>query len=232
MNRLVSRAALAAVLVAPLAAQAADIQSRMPTKAPVVAPVPYFDWTGLYIGFNGGGGWGSSQDRDFTRGTTRNFSTSGGLFGGTVGYNYQIGNTVLGVEGDFDWTNMRGSSGAALNGINYSTYLQWLSSVRGRVGYAFDRVLPYVTGGLAIGDVKNTITTPTTSAGGSTTGTGWTVGAGLEYGITPNLSVKAEYLFADILNSTPVPGSQVEVKTNIVRGGLNWRFNWDGPPHF
>jgi outer membrane immunogenic protein len=233
INRLASRGAVAALLAAPLAAHAADVPNKMPTKAPIVAPVPYYNWTGLYIGFNGGGGWGWSRDADSTRGiTTREFPISGALFGGTVGYNYQVGNAVLGLEGDLGWARINGSSGAVPNGVNYSTYLQWLGSVRGRVGYAFDRLLPYVTGGLAIGDVKNTITTPLSALNGATTGTGWTVGAGVEYGITPSLSVKAEYLFADIPTSTPLPGSQVDVKTNMVRGGLNWRFNWDGPPHF
>ena len=232
MIRPVSKGALLGLVMAPAAAYAADIPTKIPTKAPVIAPVPYYNWTGLYVGINGGGGWGWSKDIDAMRGITREFPTSGGLFGGTVGYNYQVGNAVLGLEGDLGWARITGSSGSVLNGVNYSTYLQWLSSVRGRVGYAFDRLLPYVTGGLAVGDVRNTIATPFTTLNGSTTGTGWTVGAGLEYGITPNLSVKAEYLFADIPNTTPVPGSQVDVKTNIVRGGLNWRFNWDGPPHF
>jgi outer membrane immunogenic protein len=233
MVRAASKGALVALLIAPAAAYAADIPSKMPTKAPIVAPVPYYNWTGLYVGLNGGGGWGWSKDTDSTRGiTTRDFPTSGALFGGTVGYNYQVGNAVLGLEGDLGWARLNGSSGSVLNGVNYSSYLQWLSSVRGRVGYAFDRVLPYVTGGLAVGGVKNTITTPMSALNGTTTGTGWTVGAGVEYGVTPSLSFKAEYLFADIPNSTPIPGNQVDVKTNIVRGGLNWRFNWDGPPHF
>jgi outer membrane immunogenic protein len=231
--RPVSKGAFVALLFAPVAAYAADIPPQMPTKAPVVAPIPYYNWTGLYVGLNGGGGWGWSKDTDSTRGiTTRDFPTSGALFGGTVGYNYQVGNAVLGLEGDLGWARINGSSGSVLNGVNYSSYLQWLSSVRGRVGYAFDRVLPYVTGGLAVGGIKNTITTPSSAFNGTTTGTGWTVGAGVEYGITPSLSLKAEYLFADIPNTTPIPGNQVDVKTNIVRGGLNWRFNWDGPPHF
>jgi outer membrane immunogenic protein len=233
MIRPASKGALVALLIAPAAAYAADIPSKMPTKAPIIAPVPYYNWTGLYVGLNGGGGWGWSKDTDSTRGImTRDFPTSGALFGGTVGYNYQVGSAVLGLEGDLGWARINGSSGSVLNGVNYSTYLQWLSSVRGRVGYAFDRVLPYVTGGLAVGGVKNTITTPLSALNGTTTGTGWTVGAGVEYGVTPSLSLKAEYLFADIPNSAPIPGNQVDVKTNIVRGGLNWRFNWDGPPHF
>lgn len=232
INRLVA-SGVVAVLVAPPTAHAADVPNKLPTKAPVIAPVPYYNWTGLYIGLNGGGGWGWSRDTDVMRGlASRELTTSGPLFGGTVGYNYQVGNAVLGLEGDLGWARINGSSGAILNGVNYSSYLQWLSSVRGRVGYAFDRLLPYVTGGLAVGNVKSTITTPSTALSGTTTGAGWTVGAGLEYGITPSVSVKAEYLFADIPNSTPIPGNQVDVKTNIVRGGLNWRFNWDGPPHF
>lgn len=231
MNHLLRNAAFAVVLAAPVGAQAADLSVSMPTKAPPAAPVPYYAWTGFYLGINGGGGFGSVTNADAVRGIATTFPNSGGLFGGTLGYNFQTGSTVLGLEGDVDWAGIRGSSGA-INGVNYQNYLQWIGTVRGRVGIAFDRFLPYVTGGLAVGNSRDTITAPPASLNGSTTAAGWTIGAGLEYGITPNVSLKAEYLFVDLGSTTPIAGDRADVKSNVVRGGVNWRFNWDGPPHF
>ena len=97
----------AVVLASAMAANAADLQRAppvMPTKAPpFVAPLP--DWTGFYIGVNGGGGWGRSSSD-----LSGHIDTSGGVAGGTAGYNAQFGNWVLGVEGDLDWSNIGGSS--------------------------------------------------------------------------------------------------------------------------
>jgi outer membrane immunogenic protein len=236
-NRLfVSAAAAAAIVGASFQAQAADMYNRGPAKAPAYAPyapVPYFNWTGLYLGINGGGGWGNSNHTDLNFGNaTGDFGISGGLIGGTLGFNYQVGPWVWGLEGDLDWARMHGSSGP-FNGVNYDSYLQWLGTVRGRVGFAFDRFLPYFTGGLAVGDVKAAVTAPpVTILSGTNTQAGWTLGAGVEYAFTPSLSAKAEYLYVDLGSSTPVPGDSVELKTHVVRGGLNWRFNWDGPRRY
>ncbi len=84
------------------------------------------------------------------------FKTSGGLVGGTLGYNWQVGQAVFGLEGDIDWSNIRGS--AFCGGVtSCETKNDWLGTVRGRLGYAFDRFMPYVTGGLAVGDIKTSI---------------------------------------------------------------------------
>src|SRR5437016_1047173 len=95
----------AAVLAVSTSANAADLRpAPMPTKAPPVAYVtPPFSWTGFYIGVNGGGGWGSSHS-DLTGHT----STSGGMAGGTVGYNLQMGSWVFGLEADIDWSDIGG----------------------------------------------------------------------------------------------------------------------------
>jgi outer membrane immunogenic protein len=231
MKSLLRNAVLAAVVAAPVGAQSADLAGRLPTKAPAFAPVPYYNWTGLYLGINGGGGFGSKGSNDALRGIVTSFPNNGGLFGGTLGYNFQTGSTVLGLEGDIDWAGMRGSSGV-INGVNYQDYLNWISTVRGRVGIAFDRFLPYVTGGAAFGGTKDTISTPQGLLNGSNTSAGWTVGAGLEYGITPNVSLKAEYLYVDLGGTTPIALDRTDLKANVVRGGINWRFNWDGPPHY
>ena len=119
-------------------------------KAPVYAPA--YNWSGFYLGINGGGGWGRS-----TWTTTGPFDTSGGLVGGTLGYNYQVNQVVLGVEGDIDWANINGSTNTgctAVGGTGCATGDNWLSTVRGRLGYAADRFMPYITGGAAFGDIK------------------------------------------------------------------------------
>ena len=121
----------------------------MPYKAP--AYVAGYNWTGFYLGINGGGGWGNSDWNGFAVSN----SPSGGMVGGTVGYNWQgVGSPwVFGLEGDIDWADIEGSTrlrgGALLPDQN-----NWLGTVRGRVGYAFDRIMPYVTGGLAVGDIE------------------------------------------------------------------------------
>ena len=231
MKGLLRNIVLAAVLAAPAGAHSADLGGRLPVKASPVAPVPYYAWSGLYLGLNGGGGFGSQVNNDAFRGIVTSFPNNGGLIGGTVGYNFQTGSTVFGLEGDIDWSGIRGSSGA-INGVNYQDYLHWIGTVRGRVGIAFDRFLPFVTGGAAFGGSKDSINSPLGVFNGSNTAAGWTVGAGLEYGITPNVSLKAEYLYVDLGNTSPIAGDRADLKSNMVRGGVNWRFNWDGPPHY
>ena len=112
------------------AASAADLprQRMMPAKAPIYIP-PAWSWTGFYIGINGGGGFGRS---DFSAPfPTGSFNTSGGLVGGTLGYNYQTGNIVLGAEGDIDWSDIHGS--AACAGTSCETRNNWLGTARGRL---------------------------------------------------------------------------------------------------
>jgi outer membrane immunogenic protein len=237
MWRLLFLGAATVALVAGMSprTQAADMSSHAPVKAPPLtpyAPIPYFNWSGLYFGLNGGGSWGHSSHTDVVNtNMTGDFGISGGLIGGTLGFNYQMGSWVWGLEGDLDWARIHRNSGP-INGVNYDSYLQWLGTLRGRVGIAFDRFLPYVTGGAAAGDVKAKVTTPVTILSGTNTQTGWTLGAGVEYAFTPSLSAKAEYLYVDLGSSNPVPGDNVDVKSHVVRGGLNWRFNWDGPRRY
>src|SRR5665811_1945669 len=136
-------------------ASAADIQrgQAMPARAPVYV-APAYNWTGFYVGINGGGGWGHS-DWSNPSGTA-DAKLSGSLVGGTLGYNYQVGQAVFGLEGDIDWSNIRGT---ATCGVTFSctTRDSWLGTARGRIGYAFDRFLPFVTGGAAFGDIKNSV---------------------------------------------------------------------------
>jgi len=214
------------------AASAADLPRRqaMPTKAPsYVAP---YNWTGFYVGINGGGGWGTSSfSAPFSTGT---IDTSGGVVGGTVGYNWQNGPVVFGLEGDVDWSDIRGS--AACAATSCETRNDWLGTFRGRLGYAANQFMPYLTGGLAVGNIKTNIT-----GVGSTDDTkaGWTVGAGLEAKIAGPWSAKIEYLYMDLgtvamnIPSSTIPAISFATSTafheQIARVGFNYRFDWGGP---
>jgi outer membrane immunogenic protein len=209
------------------AANAADmgrrVQQPMPVKAaPAYAP---YNWTGFYVGINGGGGWGTSQWSNV--GGAVDFNTSGGLVGGTLGFNYQIGQTVVGLEGDLDWTNIRGSTGSGICvGGTCETKNSWLGTVRGRIGYAFDRFLPYLTGGLAVGDIK---ATPVGLGSSTETKAGWTLGGGLEFAVAGPWTAKVEYLYVDLGKTTCETGvcgtpTDVDFRANVVRAGLNYRF--------
>ena len=233
--------ACAALLAAAVATPslAADIV-RPALKAPVfVAP---FSWTGFYVGINAGYGWGTSNWTNVLA-TTGDFNTKGGLVGATFGYNLQTGNWVWGIETDIDWSNIKGTSSAGLycggggllatlglvGGLNgCETKNTWLGTARGRIGYAFDRWLPYFTGGAAFGGVK--MTPPAIFGGGETkTQLGWTLGAGVEYAFMGAWSAKLEYLFADLGTArcgaaNCFVDTDVKFKTNLVRVGLNYRF--------
>jgi outer membrane immunogenic protein len=152
---------------------------------------------------------------------TDSFNINGGLIGGTAGYNWQVGQIVFGLEGDGDWSGIKGST------TNFETRNDWLATFRGRLGYAFDRFLPYVTGGLAAGDIK---ATTLGFSGIDTDRAGWTVGGGVEFAIAGPWTAKLEYLHVDLGSAncgfscgTFTPDN-VDLKTNIVRGGINYKF--------
>jgi len=204
-------------------AAAADMARPAPVpyyKAPPVLP---YNWTGFYVGLNGGGAFGGSS-WDLTG--SRNIS--GGLVGGTVGYNYQWGQAVFGVEGDIDWADINGTATVATCPLGCKTSDTWLSTVRGRLGYAADRFMPFVTGGLALGDIRASTPGMATT---STTSAGWTLGGGLEAALSPNWTVKAEYLYIDLgkfncgLNcGGGLVTDNVSFHTNILRAGVNYKF--------
>jgi outer membrane immunogenic protein len=219
---------LVTVLASSAGVQAADLNA---TAAPArVAPVP-FTWSGWYVGINGGYGWGRSNWSDpAIDPDLRRFGLSGGVAGGQVGYNWQTGPFVLGLESDLDWTNLSGSKSdggvcATDGGGHCKTSQSWLGTTRGRVGYAFGSWLPYVTGGAAYGDVK--LSQPGGAA--STTRLGWTAGAGVEYSISPRWSAKLEFLHLDLgtaafmgaASNTPI---STPAKDDIVRAGINYHW--------
>ena len=213
--------ALAALFVAPLAAQAADLPTSY--KAPQYVAPAYSSWTGFYVGINGGYGFGKS-DWDFPAGTS--IKPKGAVVGGTLGYNFQTGTWVWGIEGDIDYAGLKGST--ACGAGTCETKDSWLGTVRGRLGYAgWNNWLPYITGGLAMGDIKASSTTTGLTA--SKTRLGWTLGLGVEYAMMTNWSVKLEYLYADLnkfncgISCGAVPDN-VSLKANLVRAGVNYRF--------
>ncbi len=223
INKKINILALApAIVLWGAAAQAADLSVAPIYKAPPMVAAPAYNWSGFYLGANAGGAWSTSSWNSV--GSTNG---SGGLAGGTAGVNWQTGRAVFGVEGDIDWANVKGTNTSATCPVGCTTQNDWLSTVRGRAGYAFDRVLPYLTGGLAVGDIK--ASTPG-FAGATTTNAGWTAGGGLEFALSNNWTAKAEYLHVDLgnmncgFNCGGAASNNVSMREDVVRGGLNFRF--------
>jgi outer membrane immunogenic protein len=233
------RRSIAAAAVTMLTAHGHVFAADLPTPSlPAPLPAAVYNWTGFYLGINGGFGDGNSNWTDGAVGETGRFPISGYLVGGTVGANYQTGAYVFGIEGDFDWTNLHGGSGSTCGAISdlvppptgCQTQSAWLGTVRGRVGYAFNNVLIYGTGGAAFGNMQTGLIPPSTFD--SSTEAGWTTGAGLEIGFAPNWTVKAEYLFVDLPDATCMTvgncggaiGSTVSFNESIVRAGINFKF--------
>jgi outer membrane immunogenic protein len=216
------------VAIAMTAALGADAPPRRQLPLPrTVSYVPFFTWNGAYVGINAGYGFGSSQWTDtVTQISTNKFGTSGGVVGGTLGYNLQLSSVVVGLEGDIDWSGIKGST--TVNCITTcETRNTWLGTARGRIGYAFERFLPYFTAGAAFGEVKGSVAGFGSFA---QTKVGWTAGAGLEYAFTDNWTTKLEYLYVDLgkanCNAACSGGDPFDVtfKTSIVRGGVNYKF--------
>jgi outer membrane immunogenic protein len=243
--------AFAALIAAPAMAADLGVHPAPSYKAPPPPVAAVYGWTGCYVGVEGGGAWGRSHHEAVTPGSfatstgnTRiagDFDISGGLAGGTVGCNFQLGGAwVLGIEGDGSWVSKSGSVNDISPSFNPAytsgTKEKWLATGRARLGMAVNPwVLLYGTGGFAGAGVEADVTPP----GGPTfaetkTRWGWTAGAGVEYAFTGNLSAKLEYLYVQLQGSSYfdvipagcncVSRSDVSVNDHIVRAGLNWRF--------
>ena len=202
-------------------AGAADLPRRVAqpaAAAPVYMPLAY-NWSGFYAGIAGGWGFGNSSWSNSAI-STGDFDVSGGLIGGTLGYNWQNGAAVFGVETDLSWSDINGSTRAACLG-RCETSNDWLGTTRGRLGYAVDRWMPFITGGIAYGDIEASST--------SDTNVGWTVGAGAEFALPGNWTAKGEYLYVDLGDvncRAAICGApaKVDFTTHVVRAGLNYRF--------
>ena len=228
-------------------ASAADLAPRTYTKAPPPVSAIY-DWTGGYVGIEGGFGWGHSDQTDPGIAPPAppppppppppaigdgHYSVSGGLVGGTLGYNWQVGPWVLGLEGDYSWSDIKGQSSVCgpttVTPHLCGTGLDSFGTLRGRVGYAvgaFGNWLLYGTGGLAVGDVH--AWDALTPAAGEFRA-GWTAGAGIETAFAPNWTAELEYLYVDLgktqyFNIVPSVPETVGITANIIRVGLNYKF--------
>ena len=207
-------------------AGAADLPRRTDAAppAPIYSPAPIFTWTGFYVGLNTGYGFGK-----FTGGGDTLFGKAhGGLVGGTVGYNQQFGSIVLGVEGDWDWSGVKGSNTLA-GPVFGSAKLTNLATARIRAGYSIDKALLYVTGGYAGGTISGSLndTTIPRNFSSSNWNNGYAVGAGVEYAFSKNISVKAEYLYANLATKPVFAApdlSNAGVHQNLLRAGVNYRF--------
>jgi outer membrane immunogenic protein len=224
------------LLTGGLAAQAADLPVKA-ARTPLSAPA--LSWTGFYVGGQFGYGWagirpnGADVAALFGPGLTYSDPQSArGILGGlTVGYNYQFGAWVAGVEGDFSWSDVRGDFDAvALPGpvnVHVDARMNWLATARVRLGYAFGPALLYATGGAAFARIagNNTNVAPggTFTSSDANTHSGWTAGAGVEYAITPQLSAKLEALYVGLSEET-YQAVRFKGEVAVARIGLNWRF--------
>lgn len=193
---------LAALIVSSVAANAADM-SKPIYKAPAYAPPP-FTWTGPYVGIVGGGSFGD---------------LSGYNVGGTLGYNWQMGAFVYGIEGDISYTSNDGT----ISGTSMSQ--DYMMTVRGRFGWAFTpRMLVYGTGGYAGSNLKATAPGLTEEKFRN----GWTLGAGVEYALLPQWTVKAEYLYVDYGDQNYFQGTafsrSLSNTDSLFRVGMNYKF--------
>jgi outer membrane immunogenic protein len=236
LRAFVSGLALALASAASIgSAVAADLPAPMPAPvAPVAsAPAAIYNWTGFYFGGHLGAGFANSSWSDPFTGAANTFGSGAGFLGGAqAGANYQLNMLVLGVEGDFSWTGLKGS-GVDSIGDAIGTNTQWTSTVTGRIGAAFNRLLLYGKGGVAFAQDQSNFTD--TFGNGANTAfmrTGWTAGAGLEYGITRNWSAKIEYDYLSFgpqaLNfttaTTPLYTSNAGLNVQEVKAGVNFRF--------
>jgi opacity protein-like surface antigen len=228
--------------------------TRLPTKAPVVVAAA-MNWTGFHIGAHLGGGWSNDRWSDPFGSTPAGGGffnvagfgdaahATGPLGGGQIGFNLQSGQWVFGVEADASAADLRGENTcfSGLGGINCERIVNALGTITSRLGYAWDRSLAYVKGGGAWTDTTYTLNANTnalTLGTGSTgvTAWGWTVGGGIEYGLTNNWTVLLEYAHIEVPGTTvPFPAvslinaQHISVRQwiDVVKLGVNYKFDWN-----
>jgi outer membrane immunogenic protein len=267
LSKSIAGLALAGSMVLGATAALADGLPRYGSikDAPYVAP---FSWTGMYVGLNAGYGWGKNSaslapsgdpasqafwNPAFAAGAAPSgfsIDQDGFIGGGQIGYNWQSGTLVYGVEADIQGGSVDGSDAIATNvapfvpgAFSSSQKLEWLGTIRGRLGLAADKLLVYVTGGFAYGSINHGLnfafaaSNDFHSIGTSNTETGWTLGGGAEWAFANNWTLKAEYLYVDLgdttLTSTPAGRAanlattlteRFENQYHIVRAGINYKF--------
>jgi outer membrane immunogenic protein len=234
---LITAAAIAGFLAGP--AVAADLGRPVrPAYVPraVVPPVAFYNWNGCYVGGNGGGIWAHTRFEDpFGRfGDFGSPTVSGGLGGFQAGCNLQTGSWVVGIQGDWDWTNARDSNiNAVFPLVTHESHLKSLASITTRGGYAWDRYLLYVKGGGAWLEHDLDITFRNVGLGTvSNTRRGWTIGVGAEYALTDWLTGFVEWDYYNFRRNTDnfacvgcgFNSFDVRTDVNVVKAGLNLKF--------
>jgi outer membrane immunogenic protein len=195
-----SAVALVAGAGMAFAADLPDYQAPPPAQ---YTPVSAYNWTGPYLGLQGGYGWGTS-------------GLNGWEGGAYAGYNFQLDpNWIVGLEGDFMFTGRDGITGTT------ATNHSWDASIRGRIGYAYDRFLFYGTGGVAFGDIKGT----NTGVSASSTQVGWTAGLGVEAALTQNVTGRLEFRHTDLgTASFAAPVGSIGYQSNDILVGVGFKF--------
>jgi outer membrane immunogenic protein len=245
---------------------AADLPSRLPPVYP--PPLPIFTWTGFYVGVNAGGAWNAGNDlrgsdnvaavvpaNNVVHFPIQRSDSAGATVGGLAGYNYQVNRAVFGVETDFNYADVESKLAGTLNTAtaqftnSYRSQVDWFGTLRARLGFLpTDRLLIYGTGGLAYGEVDTRITVVNNFSNGFTanwrgdnspTNIGWTAGGGIEYALTNNVTLRAEYLYVDLGKSSAVAhfqgtndptrsqivyGASNETKFNVARVAVSYKF--------
>ena len=199
--------ALLATLVFSAPAFAADLAPQSIEPAAPIAVAPTFSWTGFYAGVHAGAAFADTKLDSYK------VNATGFIGGAHAGYNLQLNsNVVIGLEGDIDYTSLSKkklveseSEGDLFRNGYVKAESQWQGSVRARLGYAIDRFLPYVTGGVAFGDEKFSVSEVSNvdtnyTASSSKTAVGWTAGGGAEYAVTDNWLVRGEVRYTDLGN--------------------------------
>ncbi len=231
---------VAALTVVATPMLAADMRVRQPLyKTP--PPVSSFIWTGCYLGGNVGGGWAEKRVSDvngtfgLVGGDLGSHTASGGAGGGQIGCDYQAGAWVLGLQGLFDWANLKGDNLQPAGGFFNRTYVSWLTTLTGRVGFTIaPAILLYARGGGAwVRDNHTIVTTGGTLASwADVTRNGWTVGAGIEQSFGGNWSAFAEYNYLTfdtnrVTFTTTVGTFPLDVRQDVhlLTVGLNYHFS-------
>lgn len=222
---------LAATLLgatALLGVSAAAFAADLPVKAPVApaytaVQAPVFSWTGFYLGANVGYGWASDGATGFSS------DLNGVIGGGQIGYNWQTGPLVLGIEADIQGSGQHHSDTGVIGGTTFTVdrKIPWFTTLRGRIGYSTGPLLFYFTGGGAWLDYELSTTSGGTTVSDHTTSTAWTVGGGVEWMFAPKWSTKVEYLYLDGRDASVTLGGTTftgRARDNIIRAGLNYHF--------
>jgi outer membrane immunogenic protein len=237
MRSLVAISIVGSLLAFSSNAFAADLPPQPPVKAPAMVPIETFTWTGIYLGAHAGGGWSKLSGTNSFDGTNSSVSLNGWLAGGQIGGNYQVGQWVFGVQGDYAYADVKMSQSLGPIVGSLEVKHDYFATASGRIGYAFDRLMIYAKGGGAWTRDK---WRATDNLGGLVSGSfgrsGWLAGAGVEWAFSGNWSVFAEYnylSFGKINEALTTGGSGtlvatgsgvVKDTTNIAKVGINFRF--------